>query len=163
MVTAVMFFSTQIVNLRAAGHFGDPVILAAVGLGNMSINLFCLALVESMDSTLETLVPQAFGANNLTLCGVYLNGGRFLLLIINIPIFIFFQYLDSIYIALGQEEDISHIMKDYINYCLLACLLYGFCDLQKRFLNSLGRNFMVMNCFTFGILLHVFWVWLFTS
>ena len=56
LIASVLFFATEIINLRAAGHFGDPNILAAVGLGNMSINLFCMAVIESMNSAIETLV-----------------------------------------------------------------------------------------------------------
>jgi MATE family multidrug resistance protein len=122
-----------------------------------------MAVAESLNSALETLVPQAFGAGNLTLCGVYLNGGRLLITVVIIPIFIAIQFLDKFYISLGQDEQVVSIMKIYINYCLLGVFFYCFCDLQRRFLNSLGKNFLVMNCFTIGILLHFVWVTLFTE
>jgi Na+-driven multidrug efflux pump len=73
-------------NLSFAGHMQDPSIMAGIGLGNMTINLFAIAFIDSMNQVIEVLVSQAFGNNNKELCGVYLNRGRFMLTCLFIPI-----------------------------------------------------------------------------
>ena len=56
----------------------NPAIMAGIGLGNMTLNLFAVAFIESTNSVIETLGSQAYGAGKKELCGVYLNRGRFL-------------------------------------------------------------------------------------
>ena len=54
------------------GHLNDPTVLAAAGIGNMVLNLFGMGLFYGLNSALETLVSQAYGAKNMALCGLYL-------------------------------------------------------------------------------------------
>ena len=65
-------------NLVFAGHLINPAIMAGIGLGNMTLNIFAVTLMESMNSVIDTLGSQAYGSGNLELCGVYLNRGRVL-------------------------------------------------------------------------------------
>lgn len=59
-------------NLVFIGHLNDPSKLAAVGMGNMIINMCGVAPFYGLNSALETLVSQAWGAGNKKLCGEYL-------------------------------------------------------------------------------------------
>ena len=43
-------------NLVFAGHLGDPVFVAAAGLGNMYANITCLLVVYGLNSAIATLV-----------------------------------------------------------------------------------------------------------
>ena len=65
-------------NLYTAGHMKDPTIMAGIGLGNMTQNLFAVAFIESFNSVIQVLGSQAYGSGNLKLCGIYLNRGRVL-------------------------------------------------------------------------------------
>ena len=38
-----------------AGHMGDPALLGGIGLGNMTVNLFAIAFIESMNAVIETM------------------------------------------------------------------------------------------------------------
>ena len=64
--------SQMSMNLIFIGHLNDPVKLAAVGIGNMIINMAGVAPQLGLNSGLETLVSQAKGSRNLELCGLYL-------------------------------------------------------------------------------------------
>ena len=57
------------------GQLDDPAKLAGVGMGNMIVTIFGLSVIFRMNEAIETLVSQAFGSNNLRLCGMYLNRG----------------------------------------------------------------------------------------
>ena len=59
------------INLIFIGHLGDPVKIAAVGMGNVLINI-SYGLITGLNSALEPLVGQAFGAEKIDLCGIYL-------------------------------------------------------------------------------------------
>ena len=64
----------------------DPTIMAGIGLGNMTINLFAIAFMDSFNSVIDVCVSQSYGNGNKELCGVYLNRGRFMQLLLFIPI-----------------------------------------------------------------------------
>ena len=49
-------------NLVFIGHLNDPVKLAAVGMGNMIINMCGIGPYYGLNSGMETLVSQAWGA-----------------------------------------------------------------------------------------------------
>ena len=64
----------------------DPEKLAGVGLGTATCHLMVLSLMIGLNAAQETLTSQAFGAANLSLCGVYLNRGWFILAAFFIPL-----------------------------------------------------------------------------
>jgi len=63
--------------------------MAGVGMAIMYINIFCNSLVVGINSTLQTLVPQAYGFGDLRMCGVYLNRARIALTLSYIPMVFF--------------------------------------------------------------------------
>jgi Na+-driven multidrug efflux pump len=79
----------------------DSVILAAVGLGNMTINLCGLSIFFGFNSAIESLVSRAVGAREFETCGVLLNRGRFIIIVTFIPVLIILSNSKSILIALG--------------------------------------------------------------
>ena len=60
--------------------------IAGVGMGNMIMNMIGMSVIIGINGALETLCSQSYGANNLRLCGIYLNRSRFVLLMCFIPI-----------------------------------------------------------------------------
>ena len=63
--TSLGLFVGQIMttlNLVFIGHLNDPVKLAAVGMGNMIINMCGIGPFLGLNSGIETLVSQAWGA-----------------------------------------------------------------------------------------------------
>ena len=75
-------------NIVFAGHLDDPAKLAGVGLGTSLLNVVIFEPLMGMNSALETLASQAFGANELRLCGEYLNRGRMINTVIFVPLFV---------------------------------------------------------------------------
>ena len=59
-------------------------------MGNMILNLFGMGMFYGLNSALETLVSQAYGAKNLYLCGVYLQRARMIVTLFYIPIMMLF-------------------------------------------------------------------------
>lgn len=91
----------EMVNLIFLGHLNKPELLAGVGIGNMLQNVLGLTIVIGFNGALETLVSQAYGNNNLSLCGEYLNRGRILLVFTFIPVLFLLQQTEAILVAIG--------------------------------------------------------------
>ena len=92
--------------------------MAAVGMGNMLINVICFALCQGFNGTIETFVSQSFGGGDSYMCGVQFNRGRIIVSILFIPIVLIFFFGDNILIAVDQDPYISKISRDYVVWAI---------------------------------------------
>ena len=104
IMTNFMGQLTLFINTGIAGRMNEPTKLAAVGLGSVITTIMISGFLIGLNTAQETLTSQAFGAGNIHLCGVYLNRGRyililFFLLLATIPAF----FSEDILLALGQD------------------------------------------------------------
>ena len=74
------------INAVYAGQLNDASKLAGLGLGTCMLECFTLYIIMGMNGALETLVAHAYGANQVTLCGVYLNRARVINTVLFIPL-----------------------------------------------------------------------------
>ena len=51
----------------------DPALMAGVGLGNMTKQIFGTTILYGVNGSIETFICQALGAREYKLAGVYLN------------------------------------------------------------------------------------------
>ena len=55
-VGSVLQFIQETINLIFIGHLNDPVKVAAVGMGNIIVNMFAIGPISGLNSSVETLV-----------------------------------------------------------------------------------------------------------
>lgn len=91
------------INIAFIGRNGDAKMLAGVGLANMTQAFLGYMFIIGLNSSIETFVSQAAGANNMKLCGIYLNRGRFIMTCAFIPISILLLQVENVLIGLGQN------------------------------------------------------------
>jgi MATE family multidrug resistance protein len=101
MIMLSFSYLMEITNMYFVGHLDDPTKVVGIGLGNMMTNILITSNIMGINGGIGTLVPQAFGANNLRKCGIYLNRGRALSLIIMIPMTIIMLFTEKILLAIG--------------------------------------------------------------
>ena len=112
----------------------DPTLLAAVGMGNIAINMFGFALFFGLNGSLDTLVSQAYGANDMRLCGVYLYRGRWIVTLVFIPVFFIFLASGPILKSFGQNEVVAEEASKYLLAFAPGVYFMALFDLQRRFL-----------------------------
>ena len=101
MLTNLSSIITMIVSYTFAGHL-DKTQLAALGLTFSVNNIMVVSLLIGLSSAQETLTSQAFGANDLHLCGVYLNRGFFIIMAFFIPLAVIpSMFAEKIFMAMG--------------------------------------------------------------
>lgn len=149
-------FSEQI-NYKVVGNLNDTIALAAVGIGNMTINIVAIATIVGMNTALETRVAQAYGAGNLRQCGIYLNRGRIVLLCLLIPLFCLLSYADVILIMLHQDPAASKQASLYISTLFPGVICFGLFDANRVFLNALNYTYVPTLVQLIGVPLHVAW------
>ena len=94
------------INMFFAGRLNDSAMLAGVGLGTSLLNVACFYPLVGMNGAIETLVSQAFGAEKLKLCGIYLNRGRLINTAIFIPIAMILCCSKQILTLLRQQPEV---------------------------------------------------------
>jgi MATE family multidrug resistance protein len=113
----------EMLNLVFAGHLGDPIYVAAAGLGNMYANVTCLLIIYGLNSAIATLCSQAFGAGNLHKCGVYLNKGRIAVIIFFVPIFGIMFLCEPFLLAIKMDPRAAALAQQY-TYGLVVALFF---------------------------------------
>jgi len=144
MISLFFQFFAEAVNTYYVGNLNDTFMLAGIGLGNMTINIFCFAVFMGLNGAIETLVSQAYGSKNYYLCGVYLNRGRIIVACSFIPTSILLLNCKSILIGLGQHEMTSHYALLYIQTILPGLFFQAQFDAVRRFLNSMNYSVIPM-------------------
>ena len=76
----------NLVNLVYAGQMNNGARVAGLGLGISLVESITFSVFFGMNGAIETLAAQAFGAKELSLCGVYLNRARVINTVVFLPL-----------------------------------------------------------------------------
>ena len=76
MIGMLAHIFVELINLHFIGKLGDAVMISGVGLGNTYVSTIGQTILTGLNIVVGTLVSQSHGANDIFLCGVYLNKGR---------------------------------------------------------------------------------------
>ena len=144
IISCLFMQLTYFINTVYAGKLNDDAKLAGLGLGTSLLECLTLYIIMGMNGALETLVAQAYGADQLGLCGVYLNRARVISTIIFLPLMLVLLFTKPILGALGQQEEVIEHAYTYVISNLLSVYLLGMFDLTKRFLNCLKTTWVPM-------------------
>ena len=102
IISCLFMQLTYFINTIYAGKLNDESKLAGIGLGTSFLECLTLYIIMGMNGALETLVAQAYGADQLVLCGVYLNRARVINTVIFLPLMFILLFTKPILSALGQ-------------------------------------------------------------
>ena len=152
-------FATQLtidlINISIIGRVGDTVALAAVSLGNIIIIMFVMSVMQGMNTALETLVSQAYGAGEMRLCGEHLNRMRLILLIMFIPVCLTLTFSEQILLFLRQDPEVSRVAAQYIIFQLPGLFLFALFEANRLFLNSMKETQQATTILLIGLPMHV--------
>lgn len=98
VVSTVMQFIVLLCNTFYIGNTGDSVLVAGVGMGNSIFMLFGASVMMGLNCALEAFISQSYGASQRQdrsaeyryemrrNCGIFYNRGRFVDMIVMVPI-----------------------------------------------------------------------------
>lgn len=99
-ISCLIYEIVMQVNLMFIGSLNDVSKLAAIGLVNVVTGIMGLSVLLGINGSLTTLTSQAYGANNMQLCGVLFNRARAILVVVYTPIAIVFFFCEDILLFL---------------------------------------------------------------
>lgn len=108
-------------------------------VGILGVSAMC-----GMNCAQETLTSQAYGANELVRCGILLNRGRVILLMMLLPVSIIFYNMEALLLAFNFEPELAHYASQYAISQITGAFFYAQFDLSKRFLIQLQVSWAPM-------------------
>lgn len=102
-ITMVFSMLMDLVNMIYVGHLGDSAKIAGIGLGNMYVNIVSQSIILGLNGGIATLASQAYGAKNYHKVGIFLNRGRFIVLIAFIPMIFIIMNCENVLLLLNQD------------------------------------------------------------
>ncbi|CDW80126.1 multidrug and toxin extrusion protein 2-like [Stylonychia lemnae] len=154
IVGQIFSMFVEMLNLVFAGHLGDPVFVAAAGLGNMYANVTCLLVIYGLNSAIATLVSQAYGSGNLRKAGIYLNKGRIAILLFFIPIFGLMFLCETFLLALRMDPETARQAQVYTYGLVVALFFQAQFDATRQYLNALQKSQVITNIMIFSSFFH---------
>jgi len=133
-------YLAEVINTIFIGTLNDEVLITSLGLGNMTVNTAVLSILIGLSSTLETLIPQSYGAGNLKLCGTYLYRGLLICTIAFIILSILLNFGSDAFFKIAQQEAaVVENAQIYINNILPGIYFLGMFDIAKKLPITAGK------------------------
>ncbi|KAM9900905.1 hypothetical protein OXX79_004849 [Metschnikowia pulcherrima] len=138
IVTFLLQNSLSTVSVFSVGHLG-AVELAAVSMGSMTANITGYATIQGIATALDTLCPQAFGAQKYHMVGDYMQKCIALVFVVMLPVLFvwtFFGY--ELIVLLLPDKQTARLAADYLFYIGPGIPAYVMFECGKRFLQAQG-------------------------
>jgi Na+-driven multidrug efflux pump len=111
-------FGLNFSNLLFVASLDDSLILSGYGLGGFLLGFLSVSINVGLLGGLDTLVSQAYGRKDLTLCGTYLNTSRIIISILFFLQLLLLLNARTMFHLLGQPPESAKIAQNYINVLL---------------------------------------------
>ena len=133
----IMIFSVNgilIVDTLFFGFTKDSVNFSGWGLGVSIICIVILSLNVGAWDGMEALVSKAYGRKDYESWEIHLNQWRYMLLLLSIPQFIIFLFLEHIFNILGQPSNVAHSSWIFCMLSFLGIISMSLFELNRRYL-----------------------------
>lgn len=158
IAVSLLQYCLEVISIMFAGHLGElPLSSASMGTSFASFTGFSVLL--GMGSALETLCGQSYGAKQYHMLGIQMQRAMLTLTLISIPIALIWFYTPTIFIFLGQDQEISNGAGTFIRWMIPSLFAYGLLQCLNKFLQT--QNIVVPMMISSGItaLLHIVLCW----
>lgn len=134
--SSLAMYSTVVITTLCISRLDDPALLGAFGLGSLIGNVLGLSIGVGLTSVLETLVSQAYGADNMKLASVHLNRARLVVTIAVIPCCFALFFTDSLLLFLEQDPLVSSLAAQYTRSFMIGLPTFFYYSCASSFLRS---------------------------
>lgn len=136
VISSLAMYSTVVITTLCISHEDNPAWLAAFGLGSLIGNVLGLSIGIGLTSVLETLVSQAYGADNMKLASIHLNRARLVVTVALIPCCFALFFTDSLLLWLEQDPEVSRLAAEYTRSFMIGLPAYFYYSSTSSFLRS---------------------------
>ncbi|KAK1416093.1 hypothetical protein QVD17_31881 [Tagetes erecta] len=158
IAVSLLQYCLEVISIMFAGHLGQ-LSLSSASMATSFASFTGFSVLLGMGSALETLCGQAYGAKQYHMLGIQMQRAMISLTALSMPLAILWYYTTTIFIALGQDQEISVGAGSFIRWMIPSLFAYGLLQCLNRFLQT--QNIVVPMMISSGVtaLLHVFLCW----
>lgn len=156
VASSLAMYSTVVITTLCISREDDPSLLAAFGLGSLIGNVLGLSIGVGLNSVLETLVSQAYGADNMKLAAVHLNRARLVVTIAVIPCCFALFFTDSLLLWLEQDPKVSLLAAQYTRSFMLGLPPFFYFSSASSYLRSCQHPQPPLVANVVGSIIHLF-------
>jgi MATE family multidrug resistance protein len=156
VASSLAMYSTVVITTLCISREDDPSLLAAFGLASLIGNVLGLSIGVGLNSVLETLVSQAYGANNMNLAAVHLNRARLVVTIAVIPCCFALFFTDSLLLWLEQDPKVSLLAAQYTRSFMFGLPAFFYFSSASSYLRSCQHPQSVLLANVVGSIIHLF-------
>ncbi|EER08359.1 multidrug resistance pump, putative [Perkinsus marinus ATCC 50983] len=113
VVSMVLNYLPQTINVLFISRLGDADMLAAVGLANLVFNIGGVSCGYGINQAIETLVSQSRGNSGHRLASIHMAKGMCIGLLLSTILFIVLQFTEIVLKFLGQDPVVARHAMDY--------------------------------------------------
>ncbi|KAM0015338.1 putative multi antimicrobial extrusion protein [Helianthus debilis subsp. tardiflorus] len=158
MAVTLSQFLLQYISIMMVGHLGE-LSLSSTSIAISLSSVTGFSLLMGMSSALETLCGQAYGAQQYTKVGVQTYTAIFSLLIVCIPLAIFWRYTESLLLLMGQSASISYEAGKFITCLIPALFAYAALQPLVRYFQMQSMLLPVLASSITALCLHIPLCW----
>ncbi len=137
---SIAWYVVNIISLSLVGTTGTVDELAALGLGNVVVNVLGASVIRGFASGIGTLSSQAYGARELTQVGEYARRATAVLMLTMLPIAASCWWAEEMMLALGQEKNVARLINDFTRARIPGLVCYSIYTVVTSTLNVMGRT-----------------------
>ncbi|CAH6723514.1 ethionine resistance-conferring protein 1 [[Candida] jaroonii] len=138
VLTFLLQNSLSTISVVSVGHLGATE-LAAVSMGAMTANITGYATIQGIATALDTLCPQAFGAQRYHLVGGYFQKCTALIFTVMLPILFLWSFFGyEVICLLVPDKETAKLSAEYLKYLVPGIPAYILFECGKRFLQAQG-------------------------
>ncbi|CAN3369883.1 ethionine resistance-conferring protein 1 [Diutina catenulata] len=156
VATFVLQNSLSTVSVFTVGHLGAAE-LAAVSMGAMTANITGYATIQGIATALDTLCPQAFGAENYTMVGRFMQKCIAIIFVVMMPVLAVWVFFgDALLSLVVPDRDTAHLAAVYLRTVAPGIPAYILFECGKRFLQAQGIYHVSTMCLLVAAPLNLF-------
>ncbi|ESK90818.1 multidrug oligosaccharidyl-lipid polysaccharide flippase [Moniliophthora roreri MCA 2997] len=133
----VMEYSLVVVSVLSIGHLSTAA-LAAITLGEMTVNVTGLSIILGFASALDTLLPSAWTSDQPQLVGLWSQRMMVVIAVALVPILALWLNSESVLLLLRQEREVARLASIYIRWMCLGLPAFTFNSVARRYFMCQG-------------------------
>lgn len=135
IVTFFSYFIWFLNTVFASQELGE-VALAAVSLGSLSQNLCGFSIIVGVLGPVDTIAPQAVGAQQHEEVGIVTQLGLCASMLCYVPVAFLWLNIEPLFIALGQPIEVAALAGRYLRIAIIGLPARIVFELYRKFLGA---------------------------
>ncbi|KAJ3730928.1 mate-domain-containing protein [Lentinula guzmanii] len=133
----ILEYSLVVVSVLSIGHISTTA-LAAITIGEMSVNVTGLSIIMGFASALDTVLPSAWTSDRPELVGLWTQRMMLIVTLTLLPIITLWLNAEAVLLKLNQEPEVARLAALYLRWMCVGIPAFTFNCVSRRYLQCQG-------------------------